>query len=801
MTMGGTWIRLLVQPLLVPILVLVSVLACANSLAAPVETTPTAQYQNIIRGYGHEDGFSQNAVTALLQGQDGYLWLGTFGGLVRFDGEKFTTLRAVHGNPVRLESKDRGGLGSDRIVALREDAKGRIWIGTQDGGLSLYDHGRFQQLRICGGTCQVFALSSQIAGTLWATTDAGVFRIDTDTLRATLIEDKTAGTYTRVAVGNDAHTYVNGVGKRMGRIAGEGIVPVPLPQGISSTWQMVELGGNIWMMTNKGLYRFDPLRSSWTPKSIEADANLVESQDGTLWVSTKSGRLLHTGLSGELQPFSGLPAMSVDAVWRDRNGTLWLGSSGKGLWSAQLSKAILHDNADDLSVAGAAGRAVVGDGMGGTWFGFACGGVRRRLEDGTYETPRTSIVKKEECLVSLLRDAEGNLWLGTAHAGLQRIADGVAETIPSSSNLVNLQIWQSDDGDYWLAADGRTFKVQRTNAGVFALSQPVKALEGLTVKKMIDARKGGVWFVGDYGVVRLDEDRIVERWTPEQGLSSRFARSLYEDNRGVLWIGTYGAGLNRIENGRITHYDESNGLFDDTVSCILADGTGQMWLGGNRGISVLPSASQQGGKFESVPFAVSSGSVSFELNGGTQSACHQDEKGHLWFALVRGFAEIDPAKLVEVSALTPKVHIERVTSAGLKHDPLKTVVLDTSAQLLEIEYTAINLSNPDQLGFRYRMSGVDPKWTNAGSTRNIIFQDVPWGEHQFEVQARNRGGSWSPSATLRISRPIPWYQRQWLWPLIAFLALLTVMWRTREYKSLSRHNERLGRITGRGMRG
>ena len=797
MIMRGTWIRLLVQFLTV----LVSVLACASSLASPAETTPAPEYQTIFRGYGPEDGFSQNAVTALLQGQDGYLWLATFGGLVRFDGEKFTTLRAVRGNPVQQDPMDRGGPGSDRIVALREDAEGRIWIGTQDGGLSLYDHGRFQQLPICGETCQVFALSSETAGTLWAATDAGVFRIEAGSLRATLIRDQTTGIYTGVAVGNDGHTYLNGVGKRMGKVAGEGIVPVPLPQGISSTWQMIELGGNIWVMTNKGLYRFDPLRASWTPKSVEADANLVESQDGTLWVSTQSGRLLHTDRAGELQPFPGLPAMSVNAVWRDRNGVLWLGSSGKGLWSAKVSKVMLQGNADDLLVSGGAGRAVVGDNMGGTWLGFACGGVRHRLEDGTYEKPRTSIVRENECIVSLLRDTEGALWLGTAHAGLQRIADGVTETIPLSSSFINLQIWQSADGGYWLAADGHTFKVQRTNAGMFALSQPVKVLEGLTVKKMVDARKGGVWFVGDYGVVRLDEDRIIERWTPEQGLSSRFARSLYEDSRGVLWIGTYGAGLNRIENGGITYYDESNGLFDDTVSCILADRTGQMWLGGNRGISVLPSASQRGEKFESVAFAISTGSVSFELNGGTQSACYQDEKGHLWFALVRGFAEIDPAKLVEVSALTPKVHIERVTSAGLKHDPLKTVVLDTSAQLLEIGYTAINLSNPDQLSFRYRMSGVDPKWTNAGSTRNILFQDVPWGEHQFEVQARNRGGSWSPSGTLNISRPVPWYQRQWLWPLIAFLALLTVMWRTREYKSLSRHNERLGRITGRGPRG
>lgn len=776
----------------------VSVLACAASPASPAETAPATEYPNIVRNYGPEDGFSQNGVNALLQGRDGYLWVGTFGGLVRFDGDKFTTLRAVRGDTAQRDPANAGGPGSDRIVALREDAGGRIWIGTQDGGLSLYDRGRFRQLPICGGTCGVLALSPEVAGTLWATTNVGLFRIATDTLRATLIGGRATELYDGVAIGNDGHVYLSREGKRMGKVVGEDIVLVPLPQGVTSTAQMTAAGGYVWVVTNAGLYRFDPLRATWTPKRVEPIVHLLKSPDGLLWVSATSGKLLHADPSGELRPFLGLPAMMVNAVWRDREGVLWIGSVEKGLWSMRASKAMLRENTDTLSPYGVAGRAVVGDSGRGVWLGFACGGIRHRLEDGAYDASHASIVGKNECITSLLHDNDGNIW-ASAGSGLLRIAEGSKETIPLTSDLTNSQIWQSDDGDYWLAADGRTFKVRKTNAGQFALSQPVAALEGLTVKKMVSARKGGVWFVGSYGVVRLDKDRIVERWMPKQGLSSRFARSLYEDDRGVLWIGTYGGGLNRIENGRITRYDESNGLFDDTVSCILADRTGQLWLGGNRGITVLPKAAQRGGKVETIPFAVSSGSVSFELNGGTQSACYQDAKGHLWFALVKGFAEIDPAKLAEVSTLRPKAHIERVTSANLEHDPLKTVVLDTSVQLLEIEYTAINLTSPDQLSFRYRMSGVDPKWTDTGPTRSIVFQNVPWGDRLFEVQARNRGGSWSPSATLRISRPIPWYQHQWLWPLVALLALLTVMWRTRERNPSGRHSERLSRITARRL--
>lgn len=773
-----------------------SVLACAGSHGSPAETAPDPEYQNIVRNYGPEDGFSQNDVSALLQSRDGYLWVGTFGGLVRFDGDKFTTLRAVRGNPARRDPTDTGGPGSNRIMALREDADGRIWIGTEDGGLSLYDRGRFRQLPICGGTCGVRALSPQVAGTLWAATDAGVFRIATDTLRATPIRGQTTGVYGDIAIAKDGRAYLTGPGKRMGVVVGEDIVPVPLPQGVATAGQMAAVGDYIWVETDAGFYRFDPLQASWTLKPVEPILHLLESPDG-LRISTQSGKLLRADPSGELRPLPGLPAMLINAFWRDRGGVLWIGSAEKGLWSVQTSKAMLRNNVDNLLLFGGAARAVAGDGMGGTWLGFACGGIRHRLEDGTYETPRASIVSKNECITSLLHDNDGSLWIGTGYAGLLRIVDGAKKTVPLRPDLFNLQIWQSDDGDYWLAADGHTFKVRKTDAGTFVLSQPVAALEGFTVRKMVTARKGGVWFVGDHGVVRLDKERIVERWMPKQGLSSRFSRSLYEDDRGVLWIGTYGGGLNRIENGRITRYDESNGLFDDTVSCILADRTGNLWLGGNRGISVLPKAAQRGGKVETIPFAVSSGSVSFELNGGTQSACYQDKKGHLWFALVKGFAQIDPAKLAEVSTLQPRVHIERVTSAGLKHDLLKTVVLGASVQPLEIEYTAINLANPEQLSFRYRMSGVDSKWTDAGATRSIIFQSVPWGDHVFEVQARNRGGSWSPSATLRISRPIPWYQHQWLWPLVALLALLTLMWRTRERNPSGRHDARLSRITGR----
>lgn len=772
------------------------------SLAAPVEQGPAPQYRNIVRNYGAEQGFSQTAVNAVLQGKDGYLWIGTFGGLVRFDGSTFATLRATHGKSAQQDPRDSGGPGSDRILALREDARGRIWIGTEDAGLSLYDHGRFRQLPICGGTCRVYGISQQVGQTLWATTSAGLFRIETESLRSVVIRDATHGVYDKVAVLGGRVYLADGTGdaeKKLAVVEGDRIMLVPLPQGVAATFEISVAGDYLWVSTDQGIYRFEPSRGTWILKVVEPATHLLESQDGRFWMVTIFGKLLRADLSGELQPVGGVPAIYTNAIWQDRTGVLWMGSNSKGLWSMQASKAMTLEKTDEYAALVGSGRAVIGDGSGGVWLGYGCGGIRHRLNDGTYETSWARAVKKNQCVTSLLQDADGALWVGTVDAGLQRAAAGALETLPQSLSLSNVQIWRADGGDYWVASDGHTFNLRKTETGEYFLSPPIAALEGSTVRKMAMARKGGVWFVGDRGALRLDKGQVMERWTPAEGLSSRFARSLYEDDHGVLWIGTYGGGLNRIENGRVIHYDESNGLFDDTVSCILADRAGQMWLGGNRGISVLPKASQEGLGFETVPFAVSAGAVTFELNGGLQSSCYQDEKGYLWFSLVKGFAKVDPDRLLEISALQPEVHIERVVSAGVKYDSHETIVLGASVQPLEIGYTAINLTSPDQLSFRYRISGADAQWTQTGNTRNLVINDVPWGEHVFEVQARNRGGSWSPAASLKISRPVPWYRRRWLWPLIALLALLALIWRTRDHALSAAHDERLQRMSAQKL--
>jgi ligand-binding sensor domain-containing protein len=230
---------------------------------APAVDPSANASRDIIRNYGPGDGFSQNAVNAIVQGRDGYLWLGTFGGLVRFDGDKFTTLRATRDALQPQDPSRDGALGSDRIVALREDSRARLWIGTEDGGLNLYHRGKFQQLPMCGGTCGMRALSPQVGNTIWVATTVGVFRVSTDTLQAVAVAATLGGAFSEVAVGSDGAAYLSGDQKGIVKVVGDTLVPVPLPPGIHATWEMRASGKYLWVRTNLGLYRLDPASQTW----------------------------------------------------------------------------------------------------------------------------------------------------------------------------------------------------------------------------------------------------------------------------------------------------------------------------------------------------------------------------------------------------------------------------------------------------------------------------------------------------------------------------------------------------------
>lgn len=765
-------------------------LAILLVLAASVQASvPGNRY--LVRHFGAGYGISIGVNTAV-RTQDGYLWLGTFGGLYRFDGTKATRFQVQRPGS---KASAGSGPGSDRITALHEDGMGRLWIGTQDGGFTLYERGRFQLLPLCGGTCKVEAFVESPKHELWAATNAGLMRIDLRTLHADYMADPEPGTFSQVVMGSDSNVYVSGY-KGMGKVVGDRIQKVlPPHQATDSGWKMQAVDGALWMTEWKAdgvIASFDPIAGRWQQTAIRGGP--IATADGHLWVNTDNGDLFRVNEGEVLERISGLPRMGVTSVVADRDGLYWV-TSKEGLWSVQVENGLLTD-ADDAGVP-YPGRAIAEDGDGGMWLGFSCGGLRYLPPQAGAELVDQPSLEKQ-CMSSLLRDQGGGLWVGTT-SGLIHLFEGKWRRIPLPPYLNSLQIWQADDGELWLGAERHTYRLIRNKQGDYALSAPVTVLEGMNIAKMRMAQRGGIWFVGDQGAFRLVEGKLVEKWTLAEGLSSRFARAIHEDRNGI-WIGTYGGGLNFIRDGKVHVYDESNGLHDNTVSCIAPDDRGRLWLAGNKGISVIPTTDSHAW-IESVPVKVSADAASFEVNGGTQTACMRDSKGRFWFSLVQGFLTLDPDEYANVEGPVPSVHITRVSSAGGTLDAANGMIkLSHRVSSVQIEYVGINLTHPDLLSFRYRLSGQSADWVYTKTGRSISYENIAWGEHVFEVQAKNQGGKWSQSARFLISRPAPWYQRQWLWPLVGFCSLMLLIWRTRTTPQIDRHRQRVDRILAESQR-
>ena len=749
---------------------------CAVAMA---EERVVPDYRFVPRAFTHDDGLPQSGVNAIVQGRDGYLWLGTFGGLARFDGSTFRILRerTARDAPSAIGGR-RGGPASDRVLSLFEDDRGRLWIGTQDAGLSVFERGAFRHLSICGGTCQVSAIAQAPDRSIWVASGDGIFRLDPASMRAMRLARPGRAGYNNLVIDGSGRVFVGGY-EGFHIVSGNSLRDVPLPDGETDVYMLERDGDGLLVGTPQRLYRYRHDDRRWTSQDVIQPRYAARDANGRWWVAQGDRQVLREHAPGSWRRVSELSGAGISSLARDDEGNLWIGTTSRGL--LRLRDPVFGLLAKAQLGSGRSGRAVAPDGRGGFWFGLACGALRHFGADGRVREWPIGEVLGNDCVSSLLLDRSGALWIGTSSGELGRMTDGAVERIASWPRIGSIGIGQQDDGGLLVSAGASTFVLRVDGEGRVLDRRRIAAVQGMRINRFVKSARAGTWFVGDQGVVRLVGDRVVERWSPQQGLSSRFARDLYEDRDGALWVGTYGGGLNRIVGDRVHTYVSDNGLSDEAVSCILADNRGRLWLGGNRGVTLLPAPGGAGETIESVVFAADEGLMPPEINGGTTSPCLRDAQGRLWFSLVEGFAVLDPDRIPEVRPAPPRAHIEDVAAAGVAREiPDAVLNLASFTRNLQIRYTAINLSRPRETRFRFRLSGFDADWVEAGQDRSILYPSIPWGEHLFEVQARVAGGPWSPvAARLRIMHPQPWYQRPWIWMLATSMGLVVLVGGTR----------------------
>ncbi len=726
-----------------------------------------------------DNGLPHNAVYAVTQTRDGYLWLATLDGLARFDGVRFTI----------FDKGNTRGIASNRCTALWEDADGTLWIGTEDSGLMRYRAGVFTvELSTANGlpNNQVRSVQSDYAGGLWiATSNGQVHWRD-----GRLIEIFPSGS---------AH-YAAPSGTQW-RLDAAGLHRTPAGQ---KTAQLISLPnykplveaayggvgayedrrGNFWLgVPETGYYRVsgDDVRlfseAEGIPKTRIVNT-IYEDAQGAIWFGTQERGLIcfKEGQEGQSKLFTvyttadGLSSNSIVSIFQDREGTLWLGTWDRGLIRANRQFLKTYSTRDGLIKNNI--YPIYQDQRGRIWLGSLGLSV---LQDGRFSSFDEQDGLHHKNIQALAEDRQGRIWIGVV-GGIFCLEDGkFVDYAALVGDIAVYAIHQDRAGTFWFG----------TSRGLFnwrgGAVEPLTALPGLPgndVKVIHESRDGTLW-IGTYsGLAKIQSGKMTA-YTAADGLAGNRVRSLYEEADGTLWIGTYDDGLSRFKDGRFFSFKVEHGLYNNGVFQILEDARGNFWISCNRGIYRVSKqqlndfAAGRISKISSVAYGKQDGMLNFECNGGRQPAGIKTRDGKLWFPTQDGAVVIDP-KAVPSNPLPPSVVIESVVvdRAALPFQNADAgIEIGPGQANLEIGYTGLSYIKSEQMRFRYKLVGQDQDWVDAGTRRAAYYPYLPPGAYTFTVIAANSDGVWNETgASLRVVVVPPFY-RTWWFISLAMLSL------------------------------
>lgn len=722
----------------------------------------------LITQWTTENGLPQNSVTSIAQTADGYLWLGTFGGLARFDGVRFTI----------FNSANTPALPNSRITALHLGRDGSLWIGAENGAITRLQQGRFSLFTrlqpLARGSIFIRAMYEDRQGDLWVGADefAG--------LRRFRAGDAARQEYYDARHGLSQSTVHSICEDRDGRLwvsASNGLAMFhekSAEQPEHFTIELAEPGldwlftiqphaeGGLWLLKQSSLNRFHQGRLTRvlnTPFNNYLAAGLCRTRAGEVLYSAWSDSLASIkpggkpdGLAERNKP-DAVTRINLDskgsyvkALFEDREGNLWLGTISSGLLRLRQRRVTMLNAATGLPDRGC--HSVREDKNGVLWIGTSNGLCR--LAGGkltTYITPAVRNLGGGYSVGGLYEARDGMLWYGLGNYVVRYDGQRFTEYRIPWLDLVSA-IMEDRNGQMWL---GSRYGLAHFQNGKTTLYTQQHGLVDNDVKLIFEDQAGALWLGTPNGLSRFVNGQFTN-YTTREGLSNDYVRDIHQDQDGALWLATYGGGLNRWHQGKITHLTTRQGLHDDFVSRILPDteqGRDDFWLLGNHGIfrvsrrALIDVAEGRDRSVHCVVYNEADGMQPSEGQGGHQPAGWRARDGRFYFPTVRGVAMVDPRL---GKAAPPFVHIERLVLDGTAQELRQSLEVLPGQGNLEIHYTGLSLGNPEQVRFSYQMSGQQQAWQDVGTRRTIYFPQLHPGTYRFSVRALSPDGVWSEQA-------------------------------------------------------
>jgi len=771
---------------------LLAVHPCALGLDPTLDITQYAHTAWRIR-----EGFTKGTISSIAQTPDGYLWLGTEFGLLRFDG-----VRNVAWQPPANQH-----LPSEDILSLLAARDGTLWIGTSKG-LASWKGGKLVQYPELAGMI-IPRLLEDHEDTVWA---SGV----------------SIPTPGRLCAIHDGSVHCSSADGSLG-------------PGVFGLFE--DRSNNLWVGVVNGLWRWKPGTPEFYslpdhPNGIQA---LAEGDDGALLIATRVG--LQRFVGGKFEPLpvpSAAQQFKPITMLRDRDGGLWIGT-WQGLLHVHRGKAELLTQADGLS--GNYVAALVEDREGNVWAATLNGLDRFR------EFAVTTLSKNQglsnASVRSVLADRDGSVWLGAVGA-LNRWYQGLISIYGKNGKLDGLDpnsLYQDSHGRIWFSTahgfgylehgrfvqvsgvpagdmpsiaedSARNLWIANKDQGLIRVSPRSEVQQipwaGLGHKDnglalAADPSRGGLW-VGFFegGIVYLADGSLQASYSPATGSREGPVNDLRVDQEGTLWASTEG-GLSRLKNGRLMVLNSKNGLPCDAVHWMIEDNDHSFWLNMPCGLvrivrSELDAWVSAADKDQNAKPVVQA--TVFDSADGVRVMSYaiaytphvaKSTDGKLWFSGLDGVNVVDPHH-IPFNNIPPPVHIEKITANDKSYPLSNGVHLPAQIRNLDIDYAALSLVVPEKVRFRVKLEGQDKDWRELVNVRHVEYTNLPPKQYRFRVLACNNSGVWNEEgATLEFVIPPAWYQTNWFLAacVAAFLAMVWGIHELRVWRLAYQFNMRM----------
>lgn len=717
------------------------------------------------------DGLPEQTVQAFAQTSDGYLWIGTTGGLVRFDGAHFTV----------FDRQNTPSLYENSVFCLMVSRDGALWIGTEGGGLARYAHGQFRSWTTRDGLSNDFVrtLAQDAQGNIWAGTDNGLLKL---------------------------------VGERFVRVDGRAGIPVVAVHAIyldreNRLW----VGGSKLLCLKNGIATEYRLRNEASQNRIKS---ILQTSDGSIWVGTVTGLSRMLPGRNTFERVGGITG-TVRVLRQTPDGVLWIGTIGQGAFEYDRGK--LTQITAPSSLPSNTVLNLFEDSEKNFWIGTQAGMVRLtrtrvsfvplpkandsdfetiyRDRDGSFWIASTLLFRMRDGVLvqqnlpglngahvrSVYRDRSGALWVGTDGEGLYRLSPGRILHLTTRDGLSNnfvRAMTEDRDGSMWVAADEGINHILGDGARPHVVSYEMSdGLAYFSTRVLLEAGDGDLWIGTDHGLSHMHQGAFVHD-AATAALEQMKIWAIHEDADGGLWFGTRNSGLFRFRNGRMANFTTRDGLASNAIYQILEDKSGHLWLSGPNGISMLnrdeleAQAETFPRRFALIFYSTADMAANTVIYGGTQPAGCITPSGDVWFPGNLGPIHVLP---YENSSLPPPpLRIQSVSADGVAAPVTKAIVLQPGNRRLEFTFSASQLRSQDDVRFRYRLVGFDKSWSAPTSLRTAEYTNLPAGDYRFEVRAFEVS---KPELMTHASLGVvqrPYFYRTW-WFLSICMLLITVV--------------------------